>query len=110
MTSHLQQFVQELEHLRQETDQVMVDATPLLPDTDGAIASKTADVALLVVRFGKTTRERVATSTDALAQVDARLLGTAMSSVPTRLRGFGFEYGYFYGGGYGGYGDSARAD
>jgi capsular exopolysaccharide synthesis family protein len=107
-----QQFVQVLEQLKDEFDQVIVDATPLLPVTDGAIVSKAADGALLVVRFGKTTREQVATSMDALAQVDARLLGTVMNFVPTGRRGYGYKYGYKYGYGYGygGYGNASPSE
>lgn len=96
-----QQFAAVLEQLRGEFDNVIVDATPLLPVTDGAIVSKAADGALLVVRFGRTTREQVASSIAALEQVDARLLGTVMNFVPSGRRGYGYKYGYKYGYGYG---------
>lgn len=108
------QFAQVLAQLREEYDQVIVDATPLLPVTDGAIVAKVADGAVLVVRFGRTTREQVATSLAALDQVGARLLGTALNFVPTGRRGYGYKYGYRYGGkygygyGYGGYGEESR--
>jgi hypothetical protein len=48
---------------------------------------------------------------DALAQVDARLLGTVMNFVPTGRRGYGYKYGYKYGYGYGygGYGEQPKA-
>jgi len=103
-----QQFVQVLEQLRSEYDQVIIDCTPLLPVTDGAIVSKAADGALLVVRFAKTTREQVVTSLDALEQVGARLLGTTFNFVPTGRRGYGYRYGYGYGYGYGGYTSKAK--
>jgi capsular exopolysaccharide synthesis family protein len=109
LSSH--QFEQVLKELRGDFDVVIVDATPLLPVTDGAIVAKAADGAVLVVKFGKTTREQVATSVAALDQVGARLLGTVMNFVPTGRRGYGYKYGYKYGYGYGygGYGSTAPA-
>lgn len=95
------QFEQVLESLRAEFDSVIIDATPLLPVTDGAIVSKAADGALLVVKFGSTSRDQVAMSAEALGQVGARLLGTVMNFVPTGRRGYGYQYGYKYGYGYG---------
>lgn len=95
------QFVQVLQVLRDQFDFVIVDSTPLLPVTDGAIVSKASDGALLVVRFAKTTRDQVAASMEALQQVDARLLGTTLNFVPTGRRGYGYKYGYKYGYGYG---------
>jgi len=95
-----QQFVQVIEDLKAEFDQVIIDSSPLLAVTDGAIVSKVADGALMVVRFGKTTREQLDTSMDALSQVDARLLGTVMNFVPTGRRGYGYYYAYRYRYGY----------
>lgn len=105
LASH--QFEQVIKSLRDEFDAVIIDATPLLPVTDGAIVAKAADGAVLVVRFGRTTREQIATSVSALDQVGARLLGTALNFVPSGRRGYGYKYGYKYGYGYGygGYGD-----
>jgi len=105
-----QQFQQVIDQLKAEFDSVIIDATPLLPVTDGAIVSKAADGALLVIKFGKTSRDQVGTSVAALEQVGARLLGTALNFVPTRRGGYGYrygyKYGYGYGYGYGGYGDN----
>jgi capsular exopolysaccharide synthesis family protein len=96
-----QHFTSVLATLAERFDQVIVDATPLLPVTDGAIVSAAADGALLVVRFGKTSREQVDASIGALEQVGARLLGTAMNFVPLGRRGYGYRYGDKYGYGYG---------
>jgi capsular exopolysaccharide synthesis family protein len=103
LASH--QFTQLLATLREQYDSVIIDSTPLLPVTDGAIVAKAADGAILVVRFGKTTRDQVASSVTALQQVDARVLGTVLNFVPTGRRGYGYKYGYKYGNKYGyGYG------
>ena len=95
-----QQFAEVIEQLKADFDQVIIDTTPLLAVTDGAIVSKVADGAVVVIRFGKTTREQLAASIDALEQVDARLLGTVMNFIPTGRRSYGYKYGYGYGYGY----------
>lgn len=102
------QFEQVLEVLRGQYDYVVIDSAPLLPVTDGAIVSKAADGAFIVVRFGKTTRDQLATAVAALDQVGAKVLGTALNFVPTGRRGYGYKYGYKYGFRYGyGYGYGA---
>lgn len=109
LSSH--RFEQVVKTLRDQFDHVIVDATPLLPVTDGAIVSKAADGAVLVVRFGKTTREQITTSVTALDQVGANLLGTAMNFMPTGRHGYGkYGYKYGYGYGYGGYGAADSED
>lgn len=98
-----QQMQDVLDALREEFDVVVIDTTPLLPVTDGAIVAKAGDGAILVVRFNRTTREQLALSLESLRQVDARLLGTVLNFVPTRKRGYGYRYGGYYGYGYYGY-------
>ncbi|MEI8083931.1 MAG: CpsD/CapB family tyrosine-protein kinase, partial [Actinomycetes bacterium] len=106
LASH--QFAQVLDVLRGQYDYVVIDSAPLLPVTDGAIVSKAADGAFIVVRFGKTTRDQLATAIAALDQIGARVLGTALNFVPTGRRGYGYKYGYKYGYRYGyGYGYGA---
>jgi capsular exopolysaccharide synthesis family protein len=90
-----------LQEMRGRYDAVIIDAPPLLPVSDAAILAAVADGALLVVRHGETTTDQVRHATDALRQVDARILGTILNFAPNR-RGGG--YGYSYGKGYG-YGD-----
>jgi Mrp family chromosome partitioning ATPase len=83
---------------------VIIDAPPLLPVTDAAILSTATDGAILVAKHGSTKTEQVEDSTDALRQVNARVLGTVLNFVPLRKRkkyGYGYEYGYGYGYGYG---------
>ena len=62
---------------------VIFDTPPLLPVTDAAVTAAVADGVILVVRHGKTRREQVADALDALASVDARVLGTVLSMVPS---------------------------
>lgn len=104
-----QQMARLLAMAAQRYEAVLLDAPPLLPVTDAAVLAGLADGALLVVRHGRTRREQVAHSTEALQQVGARLVGVVLNFVPTRSgrRGYG---GYGYGPhGYGGYGHGRSA-
>ena len=98
-----QQMAHLLDELKATFDVVVIDAPPLLPVTDAAILAGSADGAILVTRFGKTTREQLRKATEVLDNVGARLLGTVLNFVPSKGRGYG-GYGYGYGYGYGGYG------
>ena len=94
------QMAQLLADLGTRYDIVIIDAPPLLPVTDAAILSTAADGAILVAKQGSTKVEQVHDSTDALRQVNARLLGTVLNFVPLKKRrkyGYGYEYGYGYG-------------
>jgi len=96
-----QQMVRLLNHLRGMFDIVIIDAPPLLPITDAALLSRIADGALILVRYGKTTRDQLATATAALERVGARTLGAVVNFVPTGRKhgksGYGYGYGYGYG-------------
>ena len=87
--SAMERFVTEA---RATYDIVVVDTPPLLPVTDAAVTSAVADGVILVVRHGKTQRDQVTDSLQSLQSVDARVLGTVMTMVPTgrkdRLPGY----------------------
>lgn len=89
-----------VKQLRADYDMVVIDAPPLLPVTDAALLASQADGALLVTRFGKTTRDQVAQAVERLAQVDAEPIGVVLNMTPTRGRrdrsGYGYGYGYGY--------------
>lgn len=85
-----------IEHLKTKFDVLVIDTPPLLPVTDGAVAAAHADGAVLVVRYGSTTRNQIGNAANSLRSVDARLLGTILNMTP--LKGAdGYEsYGYGY--------------
>lgn len=85
-----------LAEVRRRYDIVIVDAPPLLPVTDAALLASQADGAVLIVRYGKTTKDQVAGAIDRLAQVDAKPVGVVMNMVPGRGHGYGYGYGYGY--------------
>jgi capsular exopolysaccharide synthesis family protein len=83
--------------LRQDFETIILDTPPLLPVTDAAVASVLADGVVLVVRYGKTHRAKIASAVRSLQSVDARLLGCVLNMVPTRrtVRRGRDGYGYF---------------
>lgn len=92
------QMAELLQELAGRYDSVIIDAPPLLPVSDAAILAAVTDGALLVVRHGETRHEQVQHATQALRQVDARILGTILNFAPSRRgREEGYDSGYGYG-------------
>jgi capsular exopolysaccharide synthesis family protein len=95
--------------LREDFDMVILDAPPLLPVTDAAIVAARCDGAVLVARYGRTSRSQIAGAMDALRAVDARVLGCLLNMLPPAGGdAYGYDYGYGYGYGYGHRSTSAR--
>jgi capsular exopolysaccharide synthesis family protein len=92
-----QNLVNLIADLRTMFDLVIIDTPPMLPVTDGAVASTVADGVLVVVRYGKTTRNQVNASIDSLEAVDARILGCVLTMVPRKgAASTGYDgYGYY---------------
>jgi capsular exopolysaccharide synthesis family protein len=87
--------------LRAKFDYVIVDSSPLLAVTDGAILAAQADGAIVVVRAGETKRDQLAQAIGMLCDVDAKLLGSVLTMLPTRGSG-SYSYNYYsYGDSYG---------
>ena len=85
-----------LSRLKKTFEIIIIDTPPLLPVTDAAVVAAHADGAILVVRYGRTSRNQVATAAGALRAVDARLLGTVLNMVPTRgVDAYQYGYGYY---------------
>jgi capsular exopolysaccharide synthesis family protein len=84
-------------------DVVVIDAPPLLPVADAAVLATHVDGAIMVVRYGRTTRDQLHHATNRLEQVGARLFGITMNMTPRRRIG---ESDYSYGYGYYGYYDA----
>lgn len=87
--------------LRAKFDYVIIDSSPLLAVTDGAILAAEADGAIVAVRAGKTKRDQLAHAIGTLHDVGAKLLGAVFTMLPTRGSGsYSYNY-YYYGGSYG---------
>jgi capsular exopolysaccharide synthesis family protein len=78
-----------IDELRDRFDKIIFDSPPLLPVTDGAVVAARADGTLLLVRARKTTGAQVAAAVQALAAVDARLLGSVLTMVAAPRRRLG---------------------
>lgn len=90
-----------MEHLIEQLAEdyfVVLDAPPLLPVTDAALLTRSADGAVLVVAAGKTHKEEVERAAAALRAVDGKVLGAILNQVSTskvdRIRYGDVEYGY----------------
>ncbi|WP_185996571.1 polysaccharide biosynthesis tyrosine autokinase [Nocardioides campestrisoli] len=96
LQSHAMQEL--LAELRSRFDLVILDAPPLLPVTDAALIASQADGALLVARYGKTTKDQLTHAVERLDAVGARTVGIVLNMVPHRrgMSGYGYGYGYGY--------------
>jgi receptor protein-tyrosine kinase len=83
---------------RSRYDVTIIDAPPLLPVTDAAVMAAETDGAVLVVRYGKTTKEQLNGAVQRLLSVGSAPLGVIFNMIP---RGRSGRYGYGYGYGYG---------
>lgn len=85
-----------LAQLRQRFDFIVIDTPPLLPVTDAAVMATEADAVALVVRYGKTTRNQLATAVSSLESVDARVVGAILNMQPQSSNKRGRYDGYGY--------------
>ncbi len=86
-----------LDDLRSQFDYVIIDSSPLLAVTDGAILATQADGTLLIARFGETKRDQLAHATGILNDVGAALLGAVVTMTPTRGSStYSYSYSYSY--------------
>ncbi|MBC7632958.1 polysaccharide biosynthesis tyrosine autokinase [Aeromicrobium sp.] len=81
--------------VRQEYDTVIIDAPPMLPVADASILMTEVDGALLLVRYGSTTREQLRLAVSRIETVGGRLFGTVLNRTPRRADdSYGYSYGY----------------
>ncbi|NYH84964.1 receptor protein-tyrosine kinase/non-specific protein-tyrosine kinase [Actinopolymorpha cephalotaxi] len=81
-----------LRDLRRAFDVVLIDAPPLLPVADATILASQADGALMVVRYGRTTREQVRAGVERLTSVHGRLTGTILNWCPRSEASMTYTY------------------
>ncbi|WP_431237357.1 polysaccharide biosynthesis tyrosine autokinase [Mycolicibacterium aichiense] len=87
-----------LGELRSQFDYVIVDSSPLLAVTDGAILAANADGTLVVARCADTKREQLGHAIEVLNDVGAKLLGAVLTMIPTRgPRSYTYDHYYHYG-------------
>ncbi|MCP4212000.1 MAG: polysaccharide biosynthesis tyrosine autokinase [Halieaceae bacterium] len=89
-----------LERLGERYDVVVLDCPPATVLSDAAILSTQIDSVLLVVESGRTRRDIAKRATEALNQVNARVVGVLLNRMPTRGSGYYYYYYYHYKDGY----------
>jgi tyrosine-protein kinase len=83
--------------LRDVSDFVIIDTSPILPVADALVLAPLVDGILLVADASITTRSAVTHTRELLDQVDARLVGAVFNDYdPSRDRGGAGYYGYGY--------------
>lgn len=86
-----------LTELRQHFEYVIIDSSPLLAVTDGAILSANADGALVMLKYAETKRQSLAQAIGNLTDVGATVLGAVFTMTPRSAeRGYATSY-YSYG-------------
>ncbi|GAB3630727.1 polysaccharide biosynthesis tyrosine autokinase [Microbacterium shaanxiense] len=91
--------MRELLHAVAQEAIVIIDAPPLIPVTDAAVLTHSADGAIIVSTVGRTTYEVLGRALSNLERADARALGIVLNRVPRRGAGATY-YGYQYQGEY----------
>jgi receptor protein-tyrosine kinase len=85
-----------LSELRSEFDYVIVDSSPQLAVTDGALLAANADGALIIARHGQTKRDQLAHGIANLKDVGAIILGAVSTMEPVGRGGsYRYRYGYY---------------
>jgi succinoglycan biosynthesis transport protein ExoP len=85
-------FKQMLQTLEERFDHVLIDSPPVLGFADSTILSTCVDGIILVVTGGKTPRETLQRTKEAILQVNGKILGVVINRVNIHRS----EYGYYY--------------
>ncbi|WP_082135558.1 polysaccharide biosynthesis tyrosine autokinase [Mycobacterium sp. EPa45] len=85
-----------LKELREQFDYVIIDSSPLLAVTDGAILAANSDGTLIMAKYGQTKREHLAQAIGNLRDVGATVLGSVFTMTSTRGgNAYSYSYGYY---------------
>lgn len=94
---------QMLDGVSEKYAHILIDSPPLINVTDPVILSTMADGVMIVVSWGKSSRDLVRRVRQELISVGAKIFGVVLNGVDLRRDGYGEDY-YRY---YSGYGESA---
>lgn len=90
-----ERFSEFLRAVRSQFDTVIIDSAPILPVTDSAILSTRVDGTLLVIRSGKTTKERIAKAVRTLKDVGGTIAGGILNGMAQGTPGGDYYYQYY---------------
>jgi len=83
--------------LRQRYDLVLIDTAPVLAVTDTRVIASRADAVVVNVKWKSTPREAAASAIDILRDVNANVLGVALSQVDMNAQArYGYEGSSYY--------------
>ena len=82
--------------LAEKVDYAIIDTAPLLPVADGAEVAALADATIVVHHAGKTTKDQVARSVQALERIGERPVGAVLNMVTRRTGRYDYEENYYY--------------
>lgn len=91
-----QAFLDLIDALSADYDQIVIDSPPVEPVTDARILAASCDVTILVLRAEKSTRRLSVHARDALIGVGANLLGAIVNAAPHGQDGYSAYSGYGY--------------
>ncbi len=80
-----------------ECDMLLLDAPPVLPVTDSVVLSQLVDGIVIVLSYGKTTKEMAVQTKESLKKAGANILGAVINNIPENdhsHNGYGYYYGY----------------
>ena len=81
--------------LRKEFDYVVIDTPPAIPFSDARVVATYADAAVLVARYGRTTRRSLLRCAELLGRVGVAIAGVALNDIDPASEDFRYyNYGY----------------
>ena len=83
-----------IDALSKQYDMLLFDAPPILPVTDAVLLAAKTKHLLWVVFAGKTRADALRRAREALAQVDAKIVGVVLNRMASG-RGYGYYYYYY---------------
>jgi len=84
-----------LDSLERVADVVIIDGPPLLV-SDASILSSKVDGVLLIIRYGRTRRQELATAVKQLTRSETRVLGTIFNAIPRSSEDYLGLYRYYH--------------
>ncbi|MGH9762301.1 MAG: CpsD/CapB family tyrosine-protein kinase, partial [Blastocatellia bacterium] len=85
-----------LKQLSERYDHVVIDSPPLINVTDAVILSTMVDGVVLVIKWGKSTRDIARRVRAELTGVGAKIFGVVLNNVDFRREGYNDYYYYKY--------------
>ena len=82
-----------MDEMKRHFDYIIIDTPPIEAVTDSQILSTKVDGTILVVRAGKTKKDVVMSSVNAIRKVNGKLIGTVLNGVEQSRS----KYNYYYG-------------